>query len=82
MCTSIYLGALSAMAQMAKAVGQPADAGNYAELAERCAHFMEEQLFNGEYLRAEGAVPGLARYFVCEIRGRMWTTRAARCSNC
>jgi hypothetical protein len=49
MCTSIYLGALSAMAQMAKAVGQPADAGLYAELAERCAHIMDEQLFNGEY---------------------------------
>ncbi len=49
MCTSIYLGALSAMAQMAKAAGQAADAGFYAELAERCAHLMEEKLFNGEY---------------------------------
>jgi uncharacterized protein (DUF608 family) len=49
MCTSIYLGALSALAQMAGAVGQTKDAEFYNDLAQRCAHFMEEQLFNGEY---------------------------------
>jgi uncharacterized protein (DUF608 family) len=49
MCTSIYLGALSAMAQMAKALGQDFDAGFYAGLAEKCARLMDEQLFNGEY---------------------------------
>ncbi len=59
MCTSIYLGALSAMAQMAKAVGQPADAGYYAELAEKCARFMEEQLFNGEYYEQKVQYLGL-----------------------
>ena len=59
MCTSIYLGALSAMTQMAKAVGQPADAGFYAELAERCAHLMEEQLFNGEYYEQKVQYLGL-----------------------
>jgi uncharacterized protein (DUF608 family) len=49
MCTGIYLGALSAMARMAKALGQDSDAGFYAGLAEKCAHLMDEQLFNGEY---------------------------------
>ena len=51
MCTSIYLGALSAFSEMAKAVGQPGDAESYGELAQRCARFMEEQLFNGEYFQ-------------------------------
>jgi len=49
MCTSIYLGALSAFAEMARASGQTADAEFYGELAGKCARFMDEQLFNGEY---------------------------------
>jgi len=49
MCTSIYLGALSAMAQMAPTAGYPADVKYYADLARRGAQFMDEQLFNGEY---------------------------------
>jgi uncharacterized protein (DUF608 family) len=51
MCTSIYLGALSAMWQMAGALGQAEDASFYGELAHRCGRFMEEQLFNGEYFQ-------------------------------
>jgi uncharacterized protein (DUF608 family) len=51
MCTSIYLGALSALAQMARAVGQTEDAAHYSDLAHGCARFMEEQLFNGEYFQ-------------------------------
>jgi uncharacterized protein (DUF608 family) len=51
MCTSIYLGALAAMAQMSAAVGESQDAALYGNLANRCAHFMEEQLFNGEYFQ-------------------------------
>jgi hypothetical protein len=49
MCTTIYLGALSAMAEMARAAGHPEDASSYEELAKRCAQFLDEQLFNGEY---------------------------------
>jgi len=49
MCTSIYLGAVSAFAEMARALGNIEDATSYGELAERCAKFMDEQLFNGEY---------------------------------
>jgi hypothetical protein len=49
MCTSIYIGALSAMAQMAAAVGEAGDAQSYRELAQRGALYMDEHLFNGEY---------------------------------
>ena len=49
MCTSIYLGALSAMAAMASAAGETSDASEYSELAQKCAKFMDETLFNGEY---------------------------------
>ena len=59
MCTSIYLGALSALAQMASAVGQAGDATFYDDLAHRCAHFMEEQLFNGEYFQQKVQYLGL-----------------------
>lgn len=59
MCTSIYLGALSAMAQMARAIGQMEDAEFYGALANRCARFMEEQLFNGEYFQQKTQYLGL-----------------------
>jgi len=59
MCTSIYLGALSAMALMAKAVGQPADARYYADLAQRCARFLDDELFNGEYYHQKVEYQGL-----------------------
>ncbi len=59
MCTSIYLGALSAMAQMAKAVGVPSDAGYYEDLAQRCSRFMDGQLFNGTYYQQKVEYLGL-----------------------
>jgi len=59
MCTSIYLGALSALTQMARAVGQAQDADFYDELAHRGARFMEEQLFNGEYFQQKVQYLGL-----------------------
>lgn len=59
MCTSIYLGALSAMARMAAAVGSPADEKEYGELAQRSAQFMDEQLFNGEYYQQKIQYEGL-----------------------
>jgi hypothetical protein len=49
MCTGIYLGALSAFVEMARATGHIEDASHYEQLATRCARFMDEQLFNGEY---------------------------------
>jgi uncharacterized protein (DUF608 family) len=59
MCTSIYLGALSSMTPMARAVGQTVDADFYGDLANRCAQFMEEQLFNGEYFQQKIQYLGL-----------------------
>ena len=59
MCTSIYLGALSAMAIMAPAAGHPDDASFYADLAKRGAQFMDEQLFNGEYYQQKVQYLGL-----------------------
>jgi uncharacterized protein (DUF608 family) len=59
MCGSIYLGALSALTQMARAVGQTEDAELYDDLAHRCARFMEEQLFNGEYFQQKVQYLGL-----------------------
>jgi uncharacterized protein (DUF608 family) len=49
MCTSIYLGALSAMAAMANAVGESADSSLYTDIAQKCAKFIDETLFNGDY---------------------------------
>jgi uncharacterized protein (DUF608 family) len=59
MCTSIYLGALSALAQMARVVGQTEEAAFYDNLAHACARFMEEQLFNGEYFQQKVEYQGL-----------------------
>jgi uncharacterized protein (DUF608 family) len=59
MCTSIYLGALSAQAQMANALGETHDAKFYDDLAHRCARFMEEQLFNGGYFQQKVQYLGL-----------------------
>ncbi|MGD0731070.1 MAG: GH116 family glycosyl hydrolase [Terracidiphilus sp.] len=59
MCTSIYLGALAAMAKMAEAAGEGSDAEFYSGLAKRCAQFMDEQLFNGEYYQQKVQYEGL-----------------------
>ena len=49
MCTSIYLGALSAMKWIAAAAGQQSDSAYYGDLAQKSARFIDEHLFNGEY---------------------------------
>jgi hypothetical protein len=49
MCSSIYLGALAALAAMAGDAGHPDDAPFYEELAAKGAAYLDEQLFNGEY---------------------------------
>jgi len=59
MCTSIYLGALSAMAEMAKAAGVTSDALLYSDLAQRSAAYMDGQLFNGEYYQQRVQYEGL-----------------------
>ena len=59
MCTSIYLGALSAMTQMAKAVGEAADSEFYAGLARKTAEYMDRHLFNGDYYEQKVQYEGL-----------------------
>jgi uncharacterized protein (DUF608 family) len=53
MCTSIYLGALSAMRQMASGVGQQSDSAYYGDLAQKSARFMDDHLFKGEYYQQQ-----------------------------
>ena len=59
MCTSLYVGALSALAHMAHAVGRSEDAPPYEDLAKRAAGFMSESLFNGEYFQQRVQYVGL-----------------------
>jgi uncharacterized protein (DUF608 family) len=47
MCSSFYIGALTAAAQMGKALGE--DVSLYSDLAAKGSKFLEEQLFDGEY---------------------------------
>jgi len=47
MCTSFYLGALAAAAEMGKALGH--DVSRYEELLENGRRFLETELFDGEY---------------------------------
>ncbi|UVI29285.1 non-lysosomal glucosylceramidase [Paenibacillus spongiae] len=49
MCSSIYLGALKAASIMAEAMGEAANAGEYDALYRKGRHYMESELFNGEY---------------------------------
>ena len=59
MCTSFYLGALAAMAQMLEDAGQSERAVRYRELAARGAKFSDDELFNGEYYQQRVTLEGL-----------------------
>ena len=59
MCTSFYLGALAALAEMATDAGYAQDAAFYRELAERGARYLDEHLFNGEYYEQKVMLQGL-----------------------
>jgi uncharacterized protein (DUF608 family) len=59
MCSSIYLGALAAMAEMCRETGSPEEAVEYAELAARGAAYLDDVLFNGEYFEQKVAYEGL-----------------------
>ena len=71
MCTTIYIGALSAMSVMAETLGEKDDWTGYQELAERGARFIEKNLFNGEYFEQKVQYRGLRETsFVDMIEGR------------
>jgi hypothetical protein len=59
MCTSIYIGALSAMAAMAKALGNPGDAARYEKLARAGAEMLDQELWTGEYFFQKVMTGGL-----------------------
>ncbi len=70
MCTSFYLGALTAFIEMSKASGEPVDA--YQNLLSKGKTFIENDLFDGEYfiqkikwtgLRAADPVEALRKSF-------------------
>jgi uncharacterized protein (DUF608 family) len=47
MCTSFYLGALTAMVEMGDVIGE--DVSKYASLVQKGKKYMESELFDGEY---------------------------------
>ena len=59
MCSSFYIGALTAMAQLAVDSGHPEQAGPYLELARKGADYLDERLFNGEYYEQKYMLTGL-----------------------
>jgi uncharacterized protein (DUF608 family) len=59
MCTSFYLGALAAMAKLARDAGHPQDAETYEALGRKGAHYLDKQLFNGEYFEQKVMLKGL-----------------------
>jgi uncharacterized protein (DUF608 family) len=59
MCSSFYLGALAAMAALARASGHPQDAAFYEELGQKGARYLDEHLFNGAYYEQKVTFEGL-----------------------
>jgi uncharacterized protein (DUF608 family) len=59
MCSSIYIGALSAMAKLARECGHPEEGDFYENLAQHGARYLDERLFNGEYYQQEVKYLGL-----------------------
>lgn len=59
MCTSFYLGALAAMAELAKATGHAGDAAFYEELGQKGARYLDDKLFNGEFFEQKVTLEGL-----------------------
>lgn len=49
MCSSWYLAALRAMARMAQAMGEPAQAAEYNRIFENGSRWIDSNLFNGEF---------------------------------
>lgn len=59
MCTSFYLGALSAMIEMGRFLKKKKDTEVYVKLREKGKRFMEAELYNGEYFYQKIQVAGL-----------------------
>jgi uncharacterized protein (DUF608 family) len=62
MCTSFYLGALTAAVEMGTALGDDVD--RYSTLLEKGKTYLETELFNGEYFYQKIQTQGLEAEFV------------------
>jgi uncharacterized protein (DUF608 family) len=59
MCTSFYLGALTAMMEMGKFLNRKKDVASYKKLYDRGRKYLETELFDGEYFYQKIQVEGL-----------------------
>ncbi len=71
MCSSIYVAALSALAQLARALGRDEEAAPYEELAARGAKLLDDELFNGEYYQQQVTWQGLRDRSFAEAMARV-----------
>jgi hypothetical protein len=72
MCTSFYLGALTAIIEMGKVVNEPS--GLYQELLSKGKKYMEDELFNGEYFIQKIQWTGLNSPDPVELSKKSWTS--------
>ena len=71
MCSSIYLGALAAMAEMSREVGQTKDTAFYSDLAKTGAAYLDKHLFNGEYYDQKVQYRGLRNKSFAKLVSRV-----------
>jgi hypothetical protein len=71
MCSSFYLGALTAMAALARDAGHPEEAPFYMSLAQEGAVQIDTQLFNGEYYQQKVMYEGLSDTSFGDLLARM-----------
>jgi len=74
MCSSFYLGALSAFVEMSKAMNEPAEL--YRELLEKGKKYMESELYNGEYFIQQIKWEGLNATLEMESARHSYTPEA------
>ncbi|MGV8092588.1 MAG: GH116 family glycosyl hydrolase [Mangrovibacterium sp.] len=72
MCTSFYLGALTAFVEMSKALKEPFQ--HYQKLAANGRKYMEEYLFNGEYFIQKIQWTGLNSPDPVELSRTSWSS--------
>ncbi|MDN5204271.1 GH116 family glycosyl hydrolase [Fulvivirgaceae bacterium BMA10] len=72
MCTSFYLGALTALVEMAKAAKQPYK--RYSQLIKKGKKYMEEELFDGEYFIQKIQWTGLEAKDPVKLSESSWTS--------
>ena len=59
MCSSFYLGALAAMAELSRDVGKPDSASRYEEIGRKGAAYLDKHLWNGTYYEQNVTYRGL-----------------------